>query len=308
MIRKLLTPLLFALAVFIGWQSACAQVSRPNGYVDMQRPVNWDCPLNRGLVSWWAILPDTNRGSVTLRDLCGRNHGTLTNMEPDSDWVTSTYPGQYGGLYTDGTNEYITATLPGTDVIGSWTFEAVVSWGSGRIFRVGTAGTQTMFLYNGTNLYYETSSGSTNSAFSTSSLIGAGWKHLVLRHDASGNVNLWIDGKKDATTLTRTVNSFSPTSVTFGKELSTYGISTWSMAKWYSVAKSDSEILSLAMDARTGYPQTLNWIDYEGEYYEDAAPGGVGTPYYYQTNRQRDREKFYAAIGLPTETHWSLSP
>lgn len=222
--------------------------------------VNWASPLNQGLKLWLVALPGRTGGG-TWFDISGNgNHGTLNNMEPDSDWSYSTYPGQYGALNFDGVNEYVLATLPGKDVIGSWTLEMVTKWDSGRFFRVGTAGTQNFFLYSGASLYYETSSGSTNAAFATSSLIGTGWRHLVLRHDASGNVNLWIDGKKDATTLTRTVNSFSPTQITLGKEISTYGQSSFSSVRWYEVAHSDGAITQMCTEARTGYPQTLNRI------------------------------------------------
>lgn len=47
--------------------------------IDLHRPVNWSHPLNRGLVSWWLAMPHSGRRGLTWRDLCGRNHGTLTN-------------------------------------------------------------------------------------------------------------------------------------------------------------------------------------------------------------------------------------
>lgn len=69
-------------------------------------PVNWQHPLNRGLISWWKVIPG-RRGGGTWRDLCRRNHGTLTNMNPVTDWVGSSQPGSFGALDFDGTNKSI---------------------------------------------------------------------------------------------------------------------------------------------------------------------------------------------------------
>ncbi len=44
--------------------------------------INWAHPLNRNLVSWWLVNPyghPSYKGGNTLRDLCGRNNGTLNN-------------------------------------------------------------------------------------------------------------------------------------------------------------------------------------------------------------------------------------
>lgn len=54
-----------------------APLPRPPGRIDLTRPVNWDHPLNRGLVAWWLPLP--GRLGNTLYDIAGRTHGTLTN-------------------------------------------------------------------------------------------------------------------------------------------------------------------------------------------------------------------------------------
>lgn len=48
------------------------------GRINLSNPVNRAHPLNRGLVSWWLPLENTDDGP-TLRDIAGRNHGTLTN-------------------------------------------------------------------------------------------------------------------------------------------------------------------------------------------------------------------------------------
>jgi len=66
-----------------------------------QRPL-WPFTVNRdslqadGLVAWWPFAPP---GGDILFDLSGRgNHGTLTNMAPESDWVANEL---FGGLALD---------------------------------------------------------------------------------------------------------------------------------------------------------------------------------------------------------------
>ena len=61
--------------------------------------VNWEHPLAKGLVGAWAFQ---DGGGSVLRDVSGRgNTGTLTNMDPATDWVSSPYG---GALYFDGDN------------------------------------------------------------------------------------------------------------------------------------------------------------------------------------------------------------
>lgn len=58
--------------------------------VDWQDPINRQCSLNRGLVGWWMGTP-LCFGGTRMVDLLNRNHGTLTNMDPATDWVATEY-------------------------------------------------------------------------------------------------------------------------------------------------------------------------------------------------------------------------
>ena len=64
--------------------------------------------LRNGIVGAWSPAAAQYRTGATgwlLEDLSGRgNHGTLTSMDPATDWVTS---GGYGGLYFDGASDYV---------------------------------------------------------------------------------------------------------------------------------------------------------------------------------------------------------
>ena len=55
--------------------------------VDLSNPINYSHPLAKGLVGFWLPLPSL-AGGMKLYDLTRyRNHGTLTNMDPRTDWV-----------------------------------------------------------------------------------------------------------------------------------------------------------------------------------------------------------------------------
>lgn len=72
--------------------------------VDMIQPVNLLHPLARDMQAWWKALPGTTGGS-RLMDIRnpGPNgkHGTLTTMDPVTDWISD--EGR-SALFFDGTN------------------------------------------------------------------------------------------------------------------------------------------------------------------------------------------------------------
>lgn len=332
MIRKLLTPLLFALAVFAGWHSACAQMAgeRGNGYVDTQRPVNWDSPLNRGLVSWWVVLPDTNRGAVTFRDIAGTNHGTLTLMDPATDWVASTHPVSFGALDFDGSNDRV--ALPSGNIYravgtSTVTVEAVVSmrgtnsfpliWNTYNNTANGSAGFELrLSSTSGTPQFLvDTVGGDRLSATSGTSILNAGFKHLLGTYDGA-SIKIFVDGVLAATTATTgsiEYDSLSTSSIGARPDGTIPMNGQIAMVAVRSTPTTDSMAAALYMERMAGNPQTLNWVDYGGEYYEDAAPASGIVPFIITTQRKpttrdRDRQKFYAAIGLASDQEWGLSP
>ncbi len=80
-------------------------------------------PLSTGLVGYWDF--DVNAGGATAYDLSGNgNHGTLTNMDPATDWVE----GKIGtALEFDGSNDYVALqNLASIGLTGSMTISAWV--------------------------------------------------------------------------------------------------------------------------------------------------------------------------------------
>lgn len=86
--------------------------------VDWSQPVNWSHPLNRGLVAWWLAAPRC-RGGAVWRDLLGRHHGTLTNMDPATDWQATSRPGGWGQLvFSAASSQRVQTTSPGVTGTG----------------------------------------------------------------------------------------------------------------------------------------------------------------------------------------------
>lgn len=75
--------------------------------VDWTNPINWNHPLNDGLAGWWLNVPHWQGGTV-FRDLLNLNHGTLTGMDPATDWVgPGNREGGLGALDFDGSNDFV---------------------------------------------------------------------------------------------------------------------------------------------------------------------------------------------------------
>lgn len=99
--------------------------------------------LRRGCVGAWA--PCLGPTGLTLRDWSGYgSHGTLTNMDPASDWVPS------GGRYAldfDGTNDYSVSSSLGIPsgsakkTVGFWVYQRTRASGvNSAIVELATAG------------------------------------------------------------------------------------------------------------------------------------------------------------------------
>lgn len=98
------------------------------GGINLAQPVNRSHPLNRGLVAWYLSLPGDGRKGFRWLDLCGRHHGTLTNMDPATGRVGAQgRPGGFGAIRfstSNNTNRVQSASasaLP-TSASAAWAF------------------------------------------------------------------------------------------------------------------------------------------------------------------------------------------
>lgn len=80
--------------------------------VDWSDPIERDCPLNQGLVGWWMGAPNCY-GGTRMQDLCNKNHGTLTNMDPATDWVSGVHGSE---LNFSGGSDYVSLPSPSLNV------------------------------------------------------------------------------------------------------------------------------------------------------------------------------------------------
>ena len=163
--------------------------------------INRSHPLARGLVGAWTFQ---DGGGSVLRDVSGHGHdGTLTNMDPATDWVTSRYG---GALDFDGVNDYVdcgagdhlnrvSVAVWCTPASGSRGDIAGV-WGSGNSIRE-------FILLKGTvadrfALYVTDGSSFPNAVSSTA--IVAGREYFVVGTYDGSNVSIFVDGSLEAST------------------------------------------------------------------------------------------------------------
>jgi len=179
--------------------------------VDMIQPVNKLHPLNRGLVSWWLALPGT-MGGARLMDIVNPgpngNHGTLTNMNPQTDWVGSNRLGSWGALDFDGSNDYVNVPHRAdlnirTDItLAAWVnintlgaFDTFLNKGD-----LGGAGNVTYgFQKKNTDVFtfFHTIGDTGQFTNSITTLDADTWYHLVATVDAADECRLYLDGVED---------------------------------------------------------------------------------------------------------------
>jgi hypothetical protein len=161
-----------------------------------------DHPLARGLVGCWLF----NEGSGDkAHDSSGQgNVGTLTNMDPATDWVGSLHG---GALDLDGIDDYVQVASAGSLNVKNLTVHCCFKYislgiyrevlsrddrGSNRVFNIGSswlAGLLECYIWNSADGYVSVSGNTT---------LTAGTRYgLTITHD--GNyVRLYMDGKQNA--------------------------------------------------------------------------------------------------------------
>jgi len=235
--------------------------------LNLQNPINWQSPLNRGLVGWWLNLPNGAwRGGNTFRNLLGRNHGAFTNSPLWSG--AKGRPGGFGSLEFNGSNTLVIASAPSTTrcTVAAW-----INLRSLGIFRraVGIEGSGTLrhilaqsASVNGRPRFVVAlSGGSTATAEASSALNTNVWYRWVGTFDGS-TVRLYINGVQvgsaaasgDLITTDSLViggdSTISANEVTDG----------WiDDVRYSSRAWSAAEVAYDYQSSRQGNPNELNW-------------------------------------------------
>lgn len=197
--------------------------------INFAHPVNRGHTLNRGLISWHLAHKIGGFGSLAWRDLLRQNDGTLTNMDPVTDWVVTSRRGSFGSLAFDGTNDVVTISganyaFDRTDpfTISLWLkgsdtgqeevlFSKVAGGGAAKIgYELQISTTNVLRMYLNNNI----STGNNIEVTGTTNIHDGEWHFAAMTYDGSSNASgtkIYIDGVDESSTvtdgLTATINN-----------------------------------------------------------------------------------------------------
>lgn len=230
------------------------------------RPVNWQSPLNRGLVAWWLKLP-LRGGGNRLIDLCNRYHGTLqgaTWAARPNGWGSmkcvraSSQYASIGSALITAAPLTITGWFNSNDSVNSQEVVSIGNTGaSGEAFRLNIVGGSM------TVRAITSASGANRLSASTKQWVGNDWYFgsAVFASVSSriGYVN-GNPGIEDTNSATPSgLNATSIGRLEFGSPTN-YFSGMIDDVRIYNRALSASEIKQLYNAGRARYPRELNWV------------------------------------------------
>lgn len=172
--------------------------------INLANPVNWQHPLNRGLVAWYIALPGQGRSTQWL-DIAGGVNATLTNGP--------TWQGRasgWGALSCDGTDDY--ATIPAGSIFGKKLTGAVVTFACWfnptgsltayqALFDCGSTSLRSLGIFLGpsaSTLYIAIGNSAGNNHFLTNPIANNTWQHFVVTCDGS-SITSYLNGVSNGT-------------------------------------------------------------------------------------------------------------
>lgn len=177
--------------------------------------------LWRGCIGAWA--PCLGPTGVVLRDWSGfANHGTLTNMDPPTDWIPS---GPMYSLDFDGTDDRVVGakamSITGNVSVSAWVKTNSASQIHTIVSNANTANTDSVWglyvLGNFSNRPSFKVNGNWATIFSGPTISNGVWTHLVAVHKAGVGVDVYINGVPTNWSLAFTPSSTTQ-AVTIGNE------------------------------------------------------------------------------------------
>jgi hypothetical protein len=239
----------------------------PQYWLDPAQPINWNDPLNRGLVSRFIALPGPcGYGSGIWRDLCKRNNGTLVN---GPTWQGAMgRPGGFGSVQVpvNGYVETSTATEAVRVSYACWV-KWLIAGASDYPYVLGTVEQSSptvsdrRFLFTATTIGFSIYDGATKTASYTSGSNNDIWWHLAGTADGS-NIRLYVNGVlKDTVAAGDPYTAYTTPVMRLGN--SSTASTAPAIIDDVCVAErvwSDAEVAALYNDSRAGSPNTLNWI------------------------------------------------
>jgi len=237
--------------------------------------VNWDDPLNKGLVAWY---PFKERGGNVLHDIANRHDGDLYKVE-QNDWVPCTETGAMA-LDLDGADsgidEYVVG--PSIESINGTKQLTVTAWIRPRQANAGNVGIVAKYVTTDSTRSWALSATTTatlevalssNGAFQSANSVSTGltyddqWRHVAFTYDANWGTKVFTHG------LLRNTNTTRPSSLYQSSKPVIIGMAAYdafdaladrstfnggiSDVRIYSRALSESEVHDLYVASRTGY-------------------------------------------------------
>ncbi len=238
----------------------------PGGYVNPQCPINWQHPLNRGLMVDWTIGPNCGwRGGATLRDLVrgGKKakDGTLVNAPP---WQGNAgCVGSYGALgFTAASSQYVeNASFP--DVSADITFVARMrSSANASLYRIISVGTNNLLLNFFGQIYIRLIVGGGSQQLAGPTVAVGEWADIVgTRIGAT-----FFTYKNGIQSTTGSAGSAAASSATGSARLGTDGAlaeffsGSIASGRIYNRALTGSEVRQLYQEQRAGCPELWQWL------------------------------------------------
>jgi hypothetical protein len=167
-------------------------------------------------LAYWSF--DNGTGSTTLTDVVGGHNGTLTNMDPSTDWIAghSGAAGDYA-LDFDGSNDFVALGVQAalssnknqTFSVSTWVYDRSPSGTGGTMGIVGTIDSTNFYGWEvarqaaGPFVRFEMTSTTANKlALDSSAYPVNQWVHVAVTYDGSDNANgmkVYINGVPSGT-------------------------------------------------------------------------------------------------------------
>lgn len=254
--------------------------SRSLASVNPASPINWRDGLNAGLVFSWVGLPAWAGGTVA-RDLTRRHDGTLTSMDPATDWVA----GDRGYELAFSNGQYVDCGDHADFDAGYYTVVVVAkssaapSAAISSVLAMNASGEHGVLSWGHSNADFRQSwacldaGGTYRAAKYTTALQADTMYHLAMTYNAS-KMRIFLDGSFEAENLSGTGARSASGSMLIGGQNNLSRCFTGNIAgAWiWNRMLSDAEIAKHYQEYLTGYSRLLNRMRL-------FVPGVVGDPF-----------------------------
>lgn len=199
---------------------------------------------------WCPSRDDAGNGTTTLNDSVGTNHGTLTNMDPATDWVVDTDSGGIRALDFDGSNDYVLTSY--SPSVSAFSVSLWVKYGTvsplTNFFSQGGAGLPTNGNWsvgiNGSSQWrIIMNTGSLQQATEATTATSGVWNHLVAIYSGS-SLSLYRQGSLVASVSAASTTTHSGSAITLGARLGPSDLFTGRIddARFFTSALDSSDV------------------------------------------------------------------